>query len=92
MVGVESLGPWNVSVVEDNIEERSVDFEPAVVFNEAQLSKLVHKVTDPCPSSADHLCQGLLTDPRNHRLALSIFTKMGKQQQDPGQPLLAGVK
>ena len=33
-------------VVQDNAEEATVDGEPAVVFDEAQLLELIHEMTD----------------------------------------------
>jgi len=34
-------------VVENNIEKRTVDYQPTVVMNETQLSEFVHEEIDP---------------------------------------------
>src|SRR5437588_347170 len=43
------------SVVENNIEQGRVNGQFAIVFNKAQLAKLVHEETDPGAGGADHL-------------------------------------
>jgi hypothetical protein len=51
----------NVSlIVEDNTQERTVDVQPAVVLNEAQLLEFVHEQIDPRTGCADHFRQDLL--------------------------------
>jgi hypothetical protein len=52
-----------------------VNLQAAVVFNEAELPKLVHEETDPGPRRPDHLGQGFLTDPGHDELMLSIFAR-----------------
>jgi hypothetical protein len=64
--------------VEDDIEEGAVNLQAAVVFNEAELPKLVHEETDPGPRRPDHLGQGFLTDPGHDELMLSIFAEAGQ--------------
>jgi hypothetical protein len=66
--------------------------QAAVVVNEAELPKLVHEETHPGPPRSDHFCQGFLTDPGHDRLMLPVFAEAGQQQENPRQPLLAGIE
>jgi hypothetical protein len=66
-------------VVQDDIQQRGVDLQPAVVVNKAQFSEPVHEEADPLAGCAHHLCQHLLTDLGNYPLPFSFLAKMGKQ-------------
>jgi hypothetical protein len=48
-------------VVQDNGEQRRVDFKLTVVANETQLPESVHKEIDSRAGRSHHLCQSLLT-------------------------------
>ena len=61
-------------------------------MNEAQFSEPVHEEADPRPGRADHFRQHLLTDLGDYRLGFAFLAKMGEQQKDPGQPLLARIE
>lgn len=78
-------------VVEDDVEEGTVHVHPAVVFNEAQFEELIHEETDTGAYGTDHLSEQFLTDLRDHRFRLAFFSEVGQQQQDPRQPLPAGI-
>ena len=69
-----------------------MNVQAAVVFNEAQLPKLVHEETHPGPRRPDHFGQGFLTDPGNDGLMLPVFAEAGQQQQNPRQSLLTGIE
>ena len=69
-----------------------MNVQATVVFNEAQLPKLVHEETHPGPRRPDHFGQGSLTDPGHHGLMLPVFAEAGQQQQNPRQPLLTGIE
>ena len=56
--------------MQNHIEQRLMDLDAAVVFDEAELAKSIHEETDAGPCGADHLCQGFLRDPRNQALRL----------------------
>jgi hypothetical protein len=43
------------------------------VIDKAQLSELVHEMTDPRPGCADHLCQAILTDSGKHRFGSAFL-------------------
>ena len=64
----------------------------AAVIDKAKLPELVHEVTDPRPGGADHLGQVFLIDSGKYGFGFSFLAKMGQQQENPGQALLAGVE
>jgi len=45
-------------IEQDHIEKRLMYLDAAVVFDEAELAKAVHKEADAGPGGADHLRQG----------------------------------
>ena len=69
-----------------------MDVQAAVIFNEPELPKLVHEETHPGSRRPDHFGQGFLTDLGHDGLMLPVFAKAGQQQQNPRQPLLAGIE
>ena len=64
----------------------------AAIFDKAELPELIHEMTDPRPGGADHLRQVFLIDSGEYSFGFSFLTKMGQQQENPGQALLAGVE
>src|SRR5580658_3878204 len=79
-------------VVENDVQERAVDLQPAVVVNEPHLSESVHKKTDPRPRCSYHLSKSLLTDLGNYGLGYAFLTEMSKQEQNPSQSFFAGIE
>jgi hypothetical protein len=65
---------------------------PAIIVNEAQLSEPIHEKTDPRPGSAYHVCEGLLIDLGDYSLGHAFLAEMRKQEQNPSEPLFAGVE
>src|SRR5450755_3267577 len=65
-------------IVQNDAQQRAVDFQGAgpVVFNEAQLSKFVHKMGYAGPRGADHLRKRCLADVRKYRLRSAFLTKI----------------
>ena len=49
-------------IVQNHIEQRLMDPDAAVVFDKAELAKVIHEEADAGPGGADHLCQSLLRD------------------------------
>jgi len=55
-------------VVQDHVQKRVTDFQFSVVFNIAQVAKVVHEKTHARSGRANHLREGLLTKLPNDRL------------------------
>ncbi len=64
----------------------------AVVFNEAELAKAIHKEADARPCGTDHLRERLLRDLGNQGLRLAGLAKFRHQQQNPCQTPFAGIE
>ena len=79
-------------VVQDDIEQRTVDFQAAVVIDKAHFAKPVHEQANSRAGSANDLSQRLLADLWNHRLGLAILPEIGEEEEHPCQPLFAGVE
>jgi len=81
-------------VVQDYAAEATMDDQSSftVVIDKAKLPELIHEMIDPRPGCADHLCQVFLVDPGNDSCAPALLAKMGEQQENPSQALLAGVE
>jgi len=73
-----SRPPRNDSVVENDVEQRLMNLDAAVVRNKAELAKAIHEEADPRPSGADHLRQRFLRDRRNQCFS---FTRLAKLRQ-----------
>jgi len=78
--------------VEHDVEQRTVNFQAAVILNKAELSEPIHKEVNSRSGGADHFCQGFLAYFRNYVLRSSFFAKAGQQQKRPRQPLLSRVE
>src|SRR5437879_13393441 len=70
-------------LVQDDAQQRAVDFDAAVVINEAQSSELVHKETHAGARGADHPCERLLAYLREDRLRPTFVAKMRQQKKSP---------
>ena len=70
-------------VVENNIQQRAMDLQPAVVANKAQFPEPIHEEADPRPGCTHHFGQGLLTDLGNYRLGYAILPEVSQQEQNP---------
>ena len=65
-------------IVQNDAQQRAVDFQGSVVIDEAQLPKLVHKMADTGPRGADHLRKRLLAHLCNDRLGPALLAKIGQ--------------
>ncbi len=66
-------------VVKDDIKQRAVDLQTAVVVNKSQFPEPIHEETDTRASCAHHLCEGLLTDFGDYSPGFAVPAKMGEQ-------------
>jgi hypothetical protein len=57
-----------LSVVQDHVQQRAVDAQTAVVFDEAELAEFVREKAHRRPGGADHLSQGFLANLGNRCL------------------------
>src|SRR5271169_1052609 len=64
------------SIVQNDIEQRAVDLQAAIVVNETQFPESVHEKADPRTSGTDHSGQGLLTDLGDHVFRHTLLAKM----------------
>jgi hypothetical protein len=63
-------------IVENHVQQGTVDFDAAVVVNKTQFPKFVHEKAHARSCRADHLRQGLLADLRNDWLRLTFLAKI----------------
>ena len=70
-----------VSVVQDYVEEATMDRQVAAVFviDKAMLLEFIHEMTDPRPGRPDHLRQAFLIDFGKHRFSPAFLAKMRQQ-------------
>ena len=69
-----------------------MDFNLTVVANEAQLPEPIHEEIDSGPRCAHHLCYRFLTDFGKRNFVLFVLAEVGKQEENAGKPLVAGIK
>jgi hypothetical protein len=74
--------------MQHGVEQRTVDFDVAVVVDQAELAELVHELTDARPCGANHLRQCLLADIRGDWLRRAFLAEMRQQQKHTGKPPL----
>src|SRR5271169_5996158 len=78
--------------MEQECEQFSVHLQAAVVIDEAQLAKTVHKEANSRPRSANHLGQGSLAHLQDGWMWLGLCSKARKREERSRQPPLAGIK
>ena len=59
-------------VMQNDAQQRAVDFYGAIIINKAQFPKFVHEVTHTGARRANHLRERLLADLRNDRLGVCL--------------------
>src|ERR1051325_7477462 len=88
---MEQQGPA-LLVVKNDAQQRTVNLHLAVVLDEAQFSKTVHKKAYPRSRRPHHVREGLLAEFRDHRLGFGFLSELSQQQKDARQTLLAGIE
>jgi len=76
-------------IVQNDIDQRLMDPDAAVVFDEAEFAKAIHEEADAGSGGADHLRQSFLRDGRNQGFRFTRSAKFGHQEKDSRQTLLA---
>ncbi len=79
-------------IQKNDIEKRFIYFDPAVVFDEAELAEPIHEEADAGPRRTDHLCQRFLRNGGNAGIVLSRLTEFGHEQKNARQAFFAGVE
>ncbi len=79
-------------IVQNDTQQRAVDFNSAVVFYEAQFSKFVHEMTHTRPRGADHFRERFLADFDNDRLGSTFLAKVSQYEKSPCQTLLTRIE
>src|SRR3984893_14878502 len=79
-------------VMQNDIQQRAVDFQVAIVVNQAQLSKLVHEKAHAGSRRTDHFRQRLLADLRHDWLGPTFLAKIRQQKEGPRQAFLARIE
>lgn len=69
--------------MKNDVQERAVDAQRAVVLNESEFAETIHEKAHPRSGGADHFRQRLLAYFGDDQLGSSFFPDAGKQQQCP---------
>jgi hypothetical protein len=79
-------------IVQNNVQQGTVDFNVAVVINKAQLPKFVHEKAHARSRRTDHFGQRFLTDFRDDWLRPTFLTKICKEKEKSGEALFARIE
>ena len=79
-------------LVQNHVQQGTVDFNLAVVINKTQFPKSVHEKAHARSRRADHLRQCLLADFRYDWLRPTFLAKIRQKQKGPCQPFLARIE
>jgi hypothetical protein len=93
--GTDSRQQWQPSILASHggrLQQRSVHRRFAVVFDEPQSAKAIHKKIYPGTGGAHHLRQCFLAYFGNHRPRCSFLAESGEQQKCPRRRLSLELK
>ena len=76
-------------VVQNDIQQRAVDFQVAVVINQAHFSEPIHEKAHARSRRADHFRERFLADLCNNRFGLTFLPKLREDEKKPSQALLS---
>ena len=79
-------------LVQNYVQQGTVDFNLAVVINKTQFPKSVHEKAHARSRRADHLRQCLLANFRYDWLRPTFLAKIRQKQKGPCQPFLARIE
>jgi hypothetical protein len=79
-------------VVQHNTQEGIVNFDFAVVSDEAQFSELVHEKIHSGPRRTNHFREHPLGQFGKHPVRFRFLAVASKQQKSPGQPFLGRIE
>src|SRR5271169_5204541 len=79
-------------IVEDDAEERGVNLQAAIVFDEAELAEFVHEEIDAGAGGADHFCERFLGDFGEDALRPVFGAVACEEQERAGEAFFAGVE
>jgi hypothetical protein len=79
-------------LLQDRVQQRTVNLYSAVVADEAQFSEFVHEGTDAGSRRADHLRQRPLIETCVDGLRAALLAEIGEQQKQTRKSLLAGIE
>ena len=79
-------------IVQHHVQQRPVNLDPSAVFDKPEFAKSIHEEAHAGAGGADHLRESLLRDFGNDSFRFARLAELSHQQQNPRQPLLAGVE
>jgi hypothetical protein len=79
-------------IVENHVQQGTVNFDAAVVIIQTEFPKFVHEKTHARSRRADHLRQGLLADFRYDWLRPTFLAKIRQKQKNSCQAFLARIE
>jgi hypothetical protein len=80
------------SFIQHEVQQAFLNFELAVVFDQAQLPKFVHENIHARPGRSNQRGKRLLIDLYGYRLQTKVVAIIGQQQESTCQPHLAGIE
>jgi hypothetical protein len=78
--------------LQNHVQQRFVNFELSIVFDQTQLAELVHKKTHAGSGRADHLRQHFLTVLSDDRFRTAFLAEICKEKEKSGEALLARIE
>ena len=78
--------------MQKDVQEGAMNFKSTVVVYKTEFAELIHEKANPRACRANETRERLLADIRSHQFVLTFLSETGQKQQDPRQPLFAGIK
>jgi len=78
--------------MQNHIEKRAVDFQVAIVADQAQFTEPVHEKAYAGSRRADNVREHFMAELGNHRLRPAFLAELRKDEKKPSQALLAGIE